>query len=134
MTVAVEKGTTQADDAAKQGKECVAAGKKDVTVSVFPDQNGANLAIASGRAQVGMADSPVAAWIVEESHGQFKLTGDAYNSAPYGIAIPKNSGLAEPVLGALKKVIASGEYAKILHKWGITQGAIKDPAINPAAQ
>ncbi len=134
MTVAVEKGTTQADDANKQSKECVAAGKKAATVSVFPDQNGANLAIASGRAQVGMADSPVAAWIVEESHGQFKLTGAPYNSAPYGIAIPKNSGLTEPVLAALKKVIASGEYAKILHKWGITQGGIKDPAINPAAE
>lgn len=134
MTVAVEKGTTQADDATKQSKECVAAGKKAATVSVFPDQNGANLAIASGRAQVGMADSPVAAWIVEKSHGQFKLTGAAYNAAPYGITMPKNSGLAEPVLAALKKVIASGEYAKILHKWGITQGAIKDPAINPAAQ
>lgn len=134
MTVAVEKGTTQADDATKQSKECVAGGKKAATVLVFPDQNGANLAIASGRAQVGMADSPVAAWIVEESHGQFKLTGEPYNSAPYGIALPKNSGLAEPVLSALKKVIASGEYAKILHKWGITQGGIKDPAINPAAE
>jgi len=134
MTVAVEKGTVQADDAARQSKTCQSEGKKPVTVSVFPDQNGANLAIASGRAQVGMADSPVAAWIVEESRGQFKLTGEPYNSAPYGIAIPKNSGLAEPVLAALKKVIASGEYTKILHKWGITQGAIKDPAINPAAE
>ena len=134
MTVAVEKGTTQADDATKQSKECVAAGKKAVTVSVFPDQNGANLAIVSGRAQIGMADSPVAAWIVEESHGKFKLTGEAYNSAPYGIAIPKNSGLAEPVMDALKKVMASGEYAKILHKWGITQGAIKDPVINGATE
>jgi polar amino acid transport system substrate-binding protein len=134
MSVAVEKGTTQAADATKQSQECVAAGKKAVTVSVFPDQNGANLAIVSGRAQVGMADSPVAAWIVEESRGQFKLTGESYNSAPYGIAIPKNSGLAEPVLQALKEVIASGEYAKILHKWGITQGGIKDPAINPAVQ
>lgn len=134
MTVAVEKGTTQADDATKQSQECVTAGKKAATVSVFPDQNGANLAIASGRAQVGMADSPVAAWIVEESHGQFKLSGAPYNAAPYGIAMPKNSGLAEPVLHALKEVIASGEYAKILHKWGIKQGGITDPVINGAAQ
>lgn len=134
MTVAVEKGTTQADDATKQSQECVAAGKKAATVSVFPDQNGANLAIASGRAQVGMADSPVAAWIVKESHGQFKLSGAPYNAAPYGIAMPKNSGLAEPVLQALKEVISSGEYAKILHKWGIKQGGITDPVINGAAQ
>ena len=134
MSVAVEKGTVQADDAAKQSKTCVAAGKKAVDVQVYPDQNGANLAIASGRAQVGMADSPVAAWIVKESHGQFKLTGKPYNSAPYGIAIPKNSGLAEPVLQAVKAIMADGEYAKILKKWGIEQGAITDPAINPAAQ
>ena len=43
--VAAEKGTTQATDAAAQGKKCTAAGKPGVTVSVFPDQNGANLAL-----------------------------------------------------------------------------------------
>ncbi|MGE0072228.1 MAG: ABC transporter substrate-binding protein [Thiomonas sp.] len=134
MSVAVEKGTVQADDAAKQNQECKAAGKKGVDVQVYPDQNGANLAIASGRAQVGMADSPVAAWIVKESHGQFKLTGKPYNSAPYGIAMPKNSGLAEPVLQAVKAIMADGEYAKILKKWGIDQGAITTPEINPAVQ
>ena len=39
------------------------------------DQNAANLAISSGRAEVGMADSPVAAYIVKQSNGQFELTG-----------------------------------------------------------
>src|SRR5207247_6140368 len=38
-TVAVEKGTTQADDSTAQGKKCKAAGKKGVNVLVFPDQN-----------------------------------------------------------------------------------------------
>jgi polar amino acid transport system substrate-binding protein len=133
-SVAVEKGTTQASDAAKQGQECKAAGKAAVDVQVYPDQNGANLAIASGRAQVGMADSPVAAWIVKESRGQFKLTGKPYNSAPYGIAIPKDSGLTAPVLQAVKAIMADGEYTRILKKWGIEQGAITTPEINPAVQ
>ena len=44
-------------------------------VHVYPDQNAANLAISSGRAQVGMADSPVAAYIVKQSNGAFKLSG-----------------------------------------------------------
>src|SRR4029453_11294193 len=57
LKVAVEKGTTQQADRPAQSKKCTAAGKKPVTVSVFPDQNGATLAISSGRAQVGMADS-----------------------------------------------------------------------------
>jgi polar amino acid transport system substrate-binding protein len=133
-TVAIEKGTIQVDDATAQNKKCTAAGKSAVTVSVFPDQNGANLAIASGRAQVGMADSPVAAWIVKESHGQFKLSGKAYNNVPYGIIVPKNSGLAEPLHTAVEHLIKNGEYAKILDKWGISQGALKASKINAAAK
>lgn len=131
-TVAVEKGTTQQDDATAQNGKCKKAGKPGVTVSAFPDQNGANLALSSGRAQVGMADSPVAAYQVKQSHGQFKLSGKAYGTAPYGIAIPKGNGMAKPVLAAVKALIANGQYAKILNKWGIASGAIKHPVINGA--
>jgi polar amino acid transport system substrate-binding protein len=132
LTVAAEKGTTQAADATAQSKKCTSAGKKPVTVQTYPDQNGANLALSSGRAQVGMADSPVAAYQVKKSNGQFKLTGKTYGTAPYGIALPKNSGLAQPFLGAVKKLIADGQYKKILDKWGIQQGAITNPTINGA--
>src|SRR5437660_516043 len=66
---AVEKGTTQAADATAQSAKCKAAGKPGVNVLVFPDQNGANLALSSGRGDVGMADSPVAAYQVKQSKG-----------------------------------------------------------------
>jgi polar amino acid transport system substrate-binding protein len=131
-TVAVEKGTTQADDATAQSKKCTAAGKPGVKVLVFPDQNGANLALSSGRGQVGMADSPVAAYQVKQSNGQFKLTGQSYGTAPYGIAIAKDTGMTKPVLAAVKAVMADGRYKAILTKWGIQAGAISDPAINAA--
>jgi polar amino acid transport system substrate-binding protein len=125
-TVAVEKGTTQQADATAQGKKC------KVTVSAYPDQNGVNLALSSGRAQVAMADSPVAAYQVKQSKGQFKLTGKPYGTAPYGIAIPKKSGLAVPVRDALKVLMKSGAYKAILTKWGVQQGAISNPKINAA--
>ena len=130
--VAAEKGTTQADDATAQSRKCTANGKPGVTVSVFPDQNGANLALSSGRADVGMADSPVAEYQVKQSNGQFKLTGQPYGTAPYGIAIPKGNGMAKPVLDALKVLMATGKYKAILAKWGIQQGAIGNPQINGA--
>jgi polar amino acid transport system substrate-binding protein len=130
--VAAEKGTVQADAATAQGKKCTAAGKPGVKVLVFPDQNGANLALSSGRADVGMADSPVAAYQVEKANGQFKLVGKDYGTAPYGIAIPKGTGMAKAVLDALKKLMADGTYTKILDKWGIQKGAIRNPAINGA--
>jgi polar amino acid transport system substrate-binding protein len=130
VTVAVEKGTTQADDSTAQSKKCT--GGKSVKVLTFPDQNGANLAITSGRAQVGMADSPVADYQVKKSGNQFKLVGKPYGTAPYGIAIPKDSKMQQPVLDALKALIANGKYKAILDKWGIASGAIDNPQINGA--
>jgi polar amino acid transport system substrate-binding protein len=130
VTVAVEKGTTQQDDATAQSKKCT--GGKTVKVLTFPDQNGANLAITSGRAQVGMADSPVADYQVKQSGGQFKTVGTPYGTAPYGIAIPKDSGMDKPVLDAIKQLMSNGQYKAILTKWGIADGAITSPVINGA--
>ncbi|MBO9531501.1 MAG: ABC transporter substrate-binding protein [Solirubrobacteraceae bacterium] len=124
--VAVQKGTTQADDVQAQAKKC------KLTALVYPDQNAANLALKSDRADVSLADSPVAAYQVKQSAGAFKLSGEAYGTAPYGIAIPKDSGLADPVLEAVKALIADGSYTKILEQWGVEAGAITDPVINGA--
>jgi polar amino acid transport system substrate-binding protein len=123
-TVAVEKGTTEQTDASGQGAKCKKAGKPGVNVLTFPDQNGANLALASGRAQLVMADSPPAAYAVKKSNGQFKITGQTYGTAPYGLAVPKKSGLAPAVEAALKALMADGTYGKILAKWGIQSGAL----------
>jgi polar amino acid transport system substrate-binding protein len=131
-SVGVERGTTQASDATAQDGKCKKAGKPGVGVHVYPDQNAANLAIQSGRQQVGMADSPVAAYIVKQSSGNFKLTGKPYNTAPYGIAIPKNNGMTKPTLDALKELIANGTYTSLLKKWNVQQGAIDNPTINGA--
>ena len=132
MTVAVENGTTEQTDATAQSAKCTKAGKSAVKVSAFPDQNAANLAISSGRAQVGMADSPVAAYIVKQSNGQFKLVGKAYGTAPYGIALPKGNGMAKPIRDAVKLLIGNGTYKKILAKWGVSSGALSNPKINGA--
>ncbi|HTA06184.1 MAG TPA: ABC transporter substrate-binding protein [Solirubrobacteraceae bacterium] len=131
-SVSVEKGTVEQEEAEAQSKKCAKAGKSAVKVLTYPDQNGANLAISSGRAEVGMADSPIAAYQVKQSGGQFKLVGKEYEVAPYGIAIPKQSGLSAPILASLKAIIADGTYASILAKWGEQPGAIKTPTINGA--
>ncbi len=117
-TVSVEKGTTEQADAATQSGKCKKAGKPGVTELVFPDQNGANLAVSSGKAQLGFADTPVASYQVKKSGGQFKLVGAAYAPAPYGLAIPKGP-LDNAVLAAMKVLVANGTYGKIFSKWGL---------------
>jgi polar amino acid transport system substrate-binding protein len=131
-TTAVEKGTVEQEEAEKQSKECTKEGGKSVTVLSFPGQNAVNLAVSSGRAELGMADSPVVAYQIKQSDGQFKLIGKSYAFAPYGLAIPKTTGMTTPILAALKEVIAKGKYKQILEKWGIQSGAITEPKINGA--
>jgi polar amino acid transport system substrate-binding protein len=131
-TVAVEKGTTEQEEATKQSGKCTKEGKKAVTVLSFPGQNPVNLAIAGGRAELGMVDSPVAAYQIKKTGGAFKLIGESYGFAPYGIAIPKHNGMTAPVLAALKALMANGTYTQILTKWGIQSGAISTPKINGA--
>jgi len=133
-TVGVEKGTVEQEQSEEQSKKCTKEGKKSVTVLSFPGQNQVNLAIASGRAEVGLADSPVVAYQIKQNKGEFKLVGKTYEYAPYGLAVPKNSGLAQPMLEALKKLMASGKYKEILEKWGIQEGAISNPQMNGAKE
>jgi polar amino acid transport system substrate-binding protein len=130
--VAAESGTTQQEDIATQDKKCKAEGKPGVTAEIQKDQNGVNLSVSSGRADAGMADSPVAAYIAEQSNGQFKVSGGPFPPEPYGIAIPKDSGLSQPVLDGMKALIDDGTYKKILDYWGLQSGAIDNPQIDGA--
>lgn len=133
--IAAEKGTTQSDtDVPDRDKKCKADGKPAISLLVFPDQNGANLALSTDKADAVLADSPVAEYAAQQSNGQFEVVGQPYENAPYGIAIPKNQGdLPKALQGAVKAVIADGTYAKILAKWNLSAGAVTDAQINPAA-
>ncbi len=128
-TVSVENGTTEQTDAQTQNTACKKAKKAGVTVLGYNDQNEANLAVSSGRAQLGFSDSQVAAYIVKQSNGQFKLNGQAFEVAPYGLAFPKSSTLDKATLAAVKVLMKDGIYAKILAKWGTQTGAITNPQI-----
>src|SRR5581483_8227635 len=133
LKVGVEKGTTEADDATAQSKKCTDAGKPAVSVSTFPDQAGANVALSSGRVDAGFADTPVADYAVKQSDGKFKLSpAPSIANAPYGIAMAKDSGLTQPVLAAIKALMADGTYGKIFDYWGLQDDKITSPTNNGA--
>jgi len=132
-SVAVVRGTTEQRDATAQIAKCTAAGKSGVRVIVYPNQSAVTLAVSHGAGQVGMADSPVAAYQVKQSNGQFKLSGSPYGTAPYGIAMSKSNGLDKAVLAGIKQLMSDGQYKSILDHWGIQSGAISNPVINGAA-
>jgi polar amino acid transport system substrate-binding protein len=71
----------------------------------------------------------VAAYAVQKSGGQFKVIGGAFATAPYGLAIPKQPGLAPAVQAALKKLISNGTYPTIMSKWGLNSIGVPASAV-----
>lgn len=133
--VAVQKGTTQADeDLPERSKTCTDGGQPAIESLIFPDQGAANLALQSGRAEAVLADSPVIAYQIKQTNGQFEQAGATYATAPYGIAVVKGNGYAQPLLAALESVQSQGVYTRILEAWGAQGGALNEPVINGAVE
>jgi polar amino acid transport system substrate-binding protein len=132
--VAVQTGTVQADDLAARSKKCTQSGKPAITVDQYQAQSDATSAVVSGKDDAMLADSPVCAYAVKQTNGQLALVGQIYDSAPYGYALPKDqTDFGSAIAGAVKALISDGSYRKILDKWGVTGGAIANPAVNPSA-
>lgn len=129
-TVAVQTGTVQeTDDLPARQKKC--AGNK-ISVLSFKDQGQATSAVVSGKADAMLADSPVVAYAVKQSAGKLATLGDIYEAAPYGYVLPKaETDFADAIVQALKEINTEGSYKAALEKWGVTQGAISNFAVNP---
>lgn len=135
-TVAIETGTNQVGIAQDQSAKCVAEGKQPMGVKLFPDETQVQLQIRTGRADAGLNDFPVAAYIAQQSQGQLEaVRGGKEFDAPYGLAIPKSSPeLVKAVQAALKDVIADGTYGKILKTWNLELGALTTAQVNGASE
>ena len=132
-TVALEKGTTQADVADGQSTKCRTAGKATVNVLKLDKDTDALQQLKIGRSDADLNDFPVAAYNAKTSGGgnDFQVTGQQFRSAPYGIAFSKdNTQLRDAVQLALKAIIADGTYDQILNKWAVSAGALKTADIN----
>lgn len=130
--VAVQKGTVQVDDVTAKSKACTDAGKPEITIDQYQGQDQATSAVVSGKDDAMLADSPIIAYAVKQTGGKLELLGDIYDSAPYGYVLKKDQGdYSKAIVGALEALIADGTYAKVLEEWGVEQGAISDPTVNP---
>ena len=129
--VAVQTGTVQVADITGRSKKC---GSSKITIDQYQKQSDATNAVVTGKDDAMLADSPVCAYAVKQTGGALALTGDIYDSAPYGYAVAKDkTDFANAISAALQAVIADGSYKTILDKWGVTAGAITSPAVNPPA-
>ncbi|EFL34798.1 secreted protein [Streptomyces viridochromogenes DSM 40736] len=129
--IVLQRGTVSEDLAKAESKKCP-AGKK-IAIEAFDNDQQAQTRLRAGGAAAGSSDFPVAAYAVKTSGGgkDFQLVGEQVEAAPYGIAVAKNqTQLRDALKAALDAVIKSGEYEKIMKKWGVTDGSVQQATIN----
>lgn len=122
-TIAVQKATVQdLDDLPVRQKKC---GSNPMTIQQYAGQDTATAAVATGKADAMLADSPVTAYAVSKSGGKLELLGDVYDAAPYGVVVAKDQPeLAQAVADALTAMKTDGSYEEILKTWGTSGGAV----------
>ena len=131
--VAVQSTTVEdTHDLPQRNATCLADGKPAIEVVRFDHQSGATDALVLGSVDAMSADSPVTSYAVKQSNGAIEAAGPIFDTAPYGWPVAKNSPLAGLLKQALERLIASGAYKMIAHKWGLDSGVITQPAINGA--
>ena len=131
--VSVQTGTTQEqDDLPARQQACRDAGRPEIQVLTFDSQEDATAALVQGRVQAMLADSPIAAYAVQQTGDQLELAGEIYDAAPYGVVVPKDQQqTAEAVSRALAAVAEEGAYEAALANWGAQDGAVTDFPVNP---
>ncbi|NEB82453.1 ABC transporter substrate-binding protein [Streptomyces sp. SID14478] len=132
-TIAVQTATFSQDLAKDQAKKCKADGKKALKVEDFATNPEAETRMRSKGADVVSADYPIAAYSVKKAGGgkDFEIVGDQVEAGPYGIAVAKdNAQLRDALQAAMTAIIKSGEYEKIIAKWGVEDGAVTEAKIN----
>lgn len=135
LTVAVQQGTVQdTDEMPRRNQACLDAGKPEITVLKFDGQPEVTNAVLQDQADAFSADFPVTLDAVNQSGGELEAFGEMFDTAPYGFAVQKGSGVAEAVQAALQTLMDNGTYLKILTAAGVESGAIEKATINAAAE
>ena len=127
-TVGVQKGTVQLDELTALNKKC----DQKIKIVVEGEQAKVTASLVSGKTEAMAADSPVSLYAVKQQGEELEALGDIYDSAPYGIIVPKDqTEFGEAIAAAFKSMKEDGSYDAILKNWGNESGGIDDFAVNP---
>ena len=141
--VGAEKGTTQAAALAALNVYLKGQGKPEVTISEYPDQPAAILAIKSGNVVADLTDASTGAYVAQTTDNGASLelvvdpnppAGLGFELKIDGIAIAKtNTGLRDAIQKALQSLMDDGTYKTIIDHYGLQPypqadvNASKDP-------
>lgn len=131
-SVAHQVGTYMDDVVVERDQECRDAGGSGIVDQPYTGNADAATAVAGGKADVLIGDSPVVAYAVANSRGTLEQVGEIEDAALNGIVVAKDQPeLAEAIRRAVQHLIDTGAMAEILGAWGNENGMIETSKVDP---
>lgn len=128
-TIGVQKGTVQFDELTALNKKC----DEKIKIVVEQEQSKVTASLVSGKTEAMAADSPISLYAVKQQSDSLEKLGEIYDSAPYGIVVPKDQEkFGEAIAAAFESMKKDGSYDAILKNWGNESGGIDEFAVNPS--
>ena len=136
--VAVGSGTNQ-EKILLEWKNKLQKTGKTFTVKYFPDQNGVNLALASGKITAYFGPNPTIQYHIAQGASGVSPTRSAGTYSGAGatlqgliaITTKKGNGLAAPLAAAINYLIKNGQYAGWLKAYNLSNEAVPSSLVNP---
>lgn len=131
LSVGVQDGTYQhTDELPARSQKCVDEGKKPIDIQPYETNSEAINAVILGKVDAVSADSPVILGSVKQTDDKLQSTGAAFDLAPFGYVIKRDSDLTAAVQAALQSLMDDGNYEKILAASGVADGGLSKATIN----
>jgi polar amino acid transport system substrate-binding protein len=121
-SVSVAASGTTNKNLKEHSQRMVAKGLAPIDIRAFDSNSEAIQAIASGQTVAAYLNDPQAAYYINNTNKNFKLSFTGYASNQLALAVMKdNAALADALVKGLEGLKADGSYAKILAKWGVAE-------------
>ncbi len=116
-------------------ERCSAAGLPATQHVPLVDTNMTMVATQAGRADLAGMTLTAALHAAHESEGRFALYSDESGSLGtdlLSLFVTRRSGLGPVMLAAMEHIVHSGEYQRVMARWGVTAVSVQAPRLNAA--
>jgi len=133
--VAGVSGSVTESQLVRYNEWCAAEGLEQAEFIGLEDSNSTFLAVNSDRADYAGTTQSAAIDLqaADPDKYGYLVQSDEQGAGIDQLAmfLPKDSGLAEPMLAAFEAIFDNGEYERIMTEWGIEDASVDAPALNP---
>lgn len=137
LKVSFAAGSAQEQYANKVSERCARAKLPALALVPLPDQNATVLAAQSGRADVASMQLAAALYLQSQNPGRFTIQTDQTDELGVlhlGFVMKKGSEVAPVIAEAMQRLFSSGEYQRILEKYGLGEARAAAPMLNPSSR